>query len=106
MGARAPTSTDGQYYITVPKTGVIKSIEVFTQSTVVGTNEAWPWYVRVNSVDTLIATLSAATAVRNFINLSMNVSVTKGDILQIKTVCPTWATNPLTVTIGVTIYIE
>jgi hypothetical protein len=105
MPRTAGTTVD-QFYVTAPKTGTIKFAEVFTFSGTIGTNEAWSWYVRVGGVDYLIQTLSTTTAGRVFKNSGLSISVTAGDIIQIKSVNPTWATNPATVTIGANVYIE
>ena len=73
-----------------------------------GTNEAWSLYIRKNnSVDTLIATVSANTSERVFSNKALNIAVVDGDYIEIKGVQPdTWATNPLTTIYGGYINIE
>jgi len=54
----------------------------------------------------LIQTLAVNTNDRVWSNTSLNISVTQGNYIEIKEVCPTWATNPATVTRVVTIYIK
>jgi len=81
------------------KAGIVRVAEVMWYgSGAAGTNENISIYVRLNdTTDYLIATVGAATAERNFTNTSINVTVASGDFFEIKIVCPTWATNPVTV---------
>jgi hypothetical protein len=104
---KAPVTTGGQSKIYVRKAGTIKGVEVYCYSGTAGTNEAWSLYVRVNNAtDTLIATLSVATNERVFTNAALNISVAAGDYFEIKSVNPTWATNPLTTIFGGYVYME
>ena len=64
-------------------------------------------YVRKNdSTDTLIQTVSSATAERSWTNNSLSISVAAGDYVEIKGVNPTWATNPGGVAVSGYIYFE
>ena len=66
----------------------------------IGTNEGMSLYVRVNdTTDYLVATVGLAQKDRLFENTSMNggsgITLSAGDYVTMKLVCPTWATNPL-----------
>ena len=76
--------------------GVIRSCTLNTIATsVVGTNEAWSLYIRINSTDYLVATVTTNTSgVRVFENLSLNIPYVDGDLFQMVFVNPTWSTRP------------
>jgi len=59
-----------------------------------------------NATDTLIQTLALANSNRVWSNTSLSIAVVAGDYIEIKEVCPTWSTNPATVTRTGIIYIE
>jgi hypothetical protein len=60
-----------------------------------GTDEMWAVYVRVNNTtDHLIDSIGVNTNERIWSNNSLNVSLSPGDYVNIKVVCPTWSTNP------------
>jgi len=82
--------------------GTITVAEIFTWAAgAVGTNENWSFYVRLNdTTDYLIATVGAATDQRAFQNSAINVPISSGDYVEIKTVNPAWATNPTNVSYG------
>lgn len=104
---RAPTSTAATSKIFIRKAGTIKVAEIYCQSGTAGTNEAWSIYVRVNNTtETLIATVSLATGERVWTNTGLSIAVVVGDYIEIKSVNPTWVTNPLTTIFGGYIYIE
>lgn len=103
---RAP-STVGLSKVYVRKAGTIKMANILVQSGTAGTAENWSLYIRVNNTtDTLIETLGAATAERVFDNSSLSITVNAGDYFEIKSVQPTWATNPATTIYGGYVYIE
>jgi hypothetical protein len=90
-------TSEGHQRIRIPKAGTIVAAEIYTYSATVGTNEAISYYIRLNATtDTLIATVAAAAAERDFVNDALSIAVVKGDFIEIKMVCPTWATNPAT----------
>jgi hypothetical protein len=85
----------------IPRTGIITSASLFSYATTVGTNENISAYVRLNNTtDYLIQTIGAATAERFFINDNINIPVATGNFVEIKVVCPTWATNPAGIKLG------
>jgi hypothetical protein len=104
---RAPTTTAATSQIFIRKAGTIKVAQVYCFSGTAGTNEAWSISIRLNnSTDTLIQTVSLSNTVRTFTNSSLNIVVAAGDYVEIKSVNPTWATNPLTTVFGGYLYIE
>lgn len=104
---RAPTTTQGTSKIYIRKAGTIKIAEIYCQSGTAGTNEAWVVSIRLNnSGDTQIASVSLATGERIWSNTGLSIAVVAGDYIEIKSVNPTWATNPLTTIMGGYIYIE
>ena len=93
--------------IFVPKSGTIKYINVFWHATTVGSSEEISVYLRLNDkTDYLIATIGDANAAKNFVNSGLGIVVVQGDYLEIKIVCPTWVTNPATIRVGGSVYIE
>lgn len=91
----------------IRKAGTIKMANILCQSGTAGTAEAWSLYIRKNNTtDYLINTLTLGTAERVFANSALNIAVVAGDYIEIKSVQPTWATNPLTTIFGGYIYIE
>jgi hypothetical protein len=82
--------------ITVPKTGVITVGVIGMAFWTAGTAEAWAMYLRniTTSTDYLIGTQSVSATKRLWTNYALNIPVTQGDQLVIKTTTPTWVTNP------------
>jgi len=103
----APSTTANRWRVYIPKAGTIKYARVYSYSGTAGSAEAWAMNIRKNNTsDTLIQSLSASTNDRIWSNDVLNIAVVAGDYLEIKEVCPTWATNPATVTRSGVIYIE
>jgi hypothetical protein len=104
---KAPTTTSATSKIYIRQSGTIKRAEIYCFSGTAGTNEAWVLSIRLNNTtDTQIASVSASTSERIFSNTSLSIAVSAGDYIEIKSVNPTWATNPLTTIFGGYIYIE
>lgn len=79
----------------------IVTCNINVYSAVAGTNEAWSIYIRLNNTtDTLVATVSAATNERIFLNTSLSIAIVSGDYIEFKMVNPTWVTNPTGTVIG------
>lgn len=91
-----PSATEGvQSKIHIPVAGTITGVEFHTWSSVVGTNESWTMYLRLNnSSDITLQTLSDTNAEKDWSNLSLSQAVSVGDYVEGKTITPTWATNP------------
>lgn len=84
-----------QKTVTMMKDCELKSILVESFSTTSGTAERWDLFIRVNNtVDFLIASVSAATSKRLWVNTGISIRLNAGDTIVIKSVNPTWATNP------------
>lgn len=106
-GFGSMTTTAAARRIYIPKSGTIKAVYGFVVCTA-GSNEAVSLYVRLNNTtDTTITTtldLSSNTVAFNATGLS--TAVVAGDYIELKMVCPTWATNPTGVNFAVQVYIE
>ena len=93
----APGTPAGQRRLYAPTACTLDAVTVYfyTNSTV-GSNEAVSLYVRVNNTtDYLItasADMSSASVRLNATGLGISLAAT--DYVEIKIVCPTWATNP------------
>jgi hypothetical protein len=92
----------------IPKTGTIKKVYIHSTSGTAGSNESWSLYVRVNNTtDYLIQTVGLSATERIWSNSSLSISVTADiDYLEIKSINPTWGTNPANLILGGYVYIE
>jgi hypothetical protein len=91
----------------IPKAGTIKAAEINVYSTTIGSNENVSMYIRLNNLtDTLIQTRGMGLANALFANTSLSIAVVAGDYIEIKVVCPTWATNPAAFRFGGSICVE
>lgn len=107
MLPKAPTTTAGISKIHIRKSGLIRAANIYCYSGTAGTAESWSLYIRLNNTtDTLIQTLSVATNERIFSNTTLEIKVVAGDYFEIKSVHPTWTTNPLTTIYGGYVYID
>jgi len=105
--AVAPGTTAARAKIYIPKAGAIKAVYLHAYFGTVGTTESTSFYVRKNdTTDTLIETLPIDGGDLSILNTSLNIAVAVGDYIEIKMVCPTWATNPANMAIGGSVYIE
>lgn len=107
--ARAMVSTANVWKMYIPKDGTIKKVYIMSYAgTTVGSNENLSLYIRKNNTtDTLIATIGASTALREFTNTSLSISVSAGDYIEMKLVVPNpYTTPPAGITFGGSIYIE
>jgi hypothetical protein len=97
----------GTTRIYIPAAGVITAAYFTTRSTTAGTGEDISLYVRLNdTTDTLVAGVGTSAQTRVFSNASMSVTVAAGDYIEMKMVCPAWATNPTTTAIGGLVYVS
>lgn len=98
MAAPAAVSTRRVYFRRACRI-IVANINMY--SPVAGTNEALSLYIRLNNTtDTLVSTLSVATNERIFVNTSLSIAIVSGDYIEMKLVCPVWATNPTGSIIG------
>ena len=102
------TTTPNIRRVYIPKAGTIRVAQIFSYAMgVAGSSEAWTFNIRLNNnLNTLIQTVSLATAGRLFSNDTLNISVVFGDYIEIQMICPIWATNPTKVVSNGHIYIE
>lgn len=107
MLPKAPITTANVSRIYIRKTCTLTLAEIYNYSGTAGTGEAWSLYVRKNNTtDTLVATVSLAANMRVFSNAALSISLVSGDYLEMKSVQPTWATNPATCIWGGYLYFE
>jgi len=102
-------TTAGVSRIYIPKTGTIKvCYVVFDNAGTLGSSESSTISIRVeNTTDyTVSSTVTNDSRPTVFSNTSMSVPVTAGQYIEIKWFTPTWATNPTSVRLSGTIYIE
>lgn len=104
---RAPVTTASQSKILFGAGGYVTAAEIYWYATgTAGTAENVSVYLRQNNTsDALVRTVGAATAEKRFDNTTVNsgsggIAITAGDWIEVKIVCPTWATNPTNVVIG------
>lgn len=104
----APSTTAQRASIYIPQAGVIRAayINWYAVSTA-GTNENVSMYIRLNNTtDTLIETIGSTDAQKIFNKADLAITVAAGDLIEIKLVCPTWATRPTNVNMGGEITME
>jgi hypothetical protein len=107
MLPKAPIATANVSKVYIRKAGTIKIAEIYCYSGTAGTAENWSLYIRKNNTtDYLIQTKAVNTNERVFSNTSLNIPMVAGDYFEIKSVQPTWATNPLTCIYGGYVYVE
>jgi len=104
---KAPIATANVSKVYIRKAGTIKIANIYCYSGTAGTAESWSLYIRKNNTsDTLIATLAVSASERVFSNTSLSIAMAADDYFEIKSVNPTWSTNPLTCIFGGYVYIE
>lgn len=106
--SKAIYGTSGQAIFYFLAAGTIIAAEVFSYAGgTVGSNEAQDMYIRINNTtDYLIATVSAATAARYYVNTGLSIAVTASDYAEIKWVTNALATAPTNVTNGGNIFVR
>ena len=105
--SKGPQTTANQCRVYVNKTGTIKAAHLDLYVTTAGTNESWVIYIRLNNTtDTAIATVAAATNNRLWASTALSIAVVAGDYFEIKSIQPTWATNPANGWFSGSVYIE
>jgi len=103
--AASPTTASGRR-IYIPKAGTLKVAYIHWLSGA-PSNEDISIYIRLNNTsDTLIETIGDTAVTKVFNNAALSIAVVAGDYIEIKIVCPTWATNPTNVVLGGVVYIE
>lgn len=93
--AEAPNVTGGEQRVYVPLDGTITGAYIYAFATTAGSAEGWTLYVRLNNTtDTAIAVSSVSSQHRTWQTNGLSIAVTAGEYVEIKSVNPTWATNP------------
>ena len=93
----------------IPKTGTLKTVYLTVGQTVTGTNETSTVYWTNNTTST---STSIITGIDNSVSTQyksatgLSIPVTAADLVEIKWICPTWATNPTGVYMTAVVYIE
>ena len=91
----------------VPIAGTITAAYVYGYAITAGSAQNWPLYITLNgTTDTTIATVAAATNGRLWSNAALSIPVVAGDYIEIKSVNPTWVTNPENVRFGGTVLVR
>lgn len=106
--AIAPQTTGGINRVYVPKSGTIKHVYIFWYAVTAGSAEDIALSIMINNaIDNAIETISDTSNTKVFGNLGLlNIAVTAGNYLEVKIVCPAWATNPANVKISGFVYIK
>jgi hypothetical protein len=103
----SPTAFARIRKIYIRKICTLKIAEIVYFAATPGTNEDISLYVRHNdTTDYLIATVGLSNNERIFSNTNMNLEINPGDYIEIKMVCPNWATNPATTMFGGYLYFQ
>lgn len=98
---KAPVSAAATSRVFIRRAGIITAAEIYCFSGTAGTAESWSLFLRLNNTtDTLIAAVATSASERLFTNSQLAIPVVPGDYFEIKSVNPTWATNPLTTIFG------
>jgi hypothetical protein len=103
------TSSGGGTRIYIPKAGTIKA--AYGSIAVAGTlssGEDSTIAIRLNDTsNTNVSTTVETNAINNaFSNTGLSIAVSAGDFIDILFITPTWTTNPTSVDLTVSIYIE
>jgi hypothetical protein len=103
---RSNITTGGTSRVYIPKTGVIKKAYIVHGSATAGTITSITVNITLNNTtDTLIATSTASSTFRTYINNSLSISVTEGDYVELK-ITSVNSVAPTTNVFSGTIYIE
>lgn len=102
-------TTDGISRLYIPAAGTIDSCYVVCSLFLGnGSSETSTIYIRLNSAtDTVVSSSVVNTSsITVASNTGLNIVVAAGDYIEMKWVTPTWATNPLGVTLSAQIHIK
>lgn len=104
---RTPNATATISRVYVPVAGTISRADIGAHCATIGTSENWSLYIRKNNTtDTLVQTLGSASSFRVWSNSGLSISMSAGDYLEIKSVEPTWATNPVNCSFGGNVVVD
>lgn len=102
------TTITNFFHVYIPKSGTIKSANIYSYvAGTLGSGESSTFNLVLNNTTTVTLTSTFThSATNNSQTVTPNTAVTAGDYFEIRWVSPTWATNPLSVTNFVVLYIE
>ena len=97
MPALAAGTVITLFQMRILKSGRITGFYHITEDgAAVGSNEAWPVYIRVNNTtDYLVDTQAVASQFRVWQSTVLSIPVTQGDDIVVKWITPAWVTNPI-----------
>lgn len=103
-----PTTIAGNNKGFIPQDGIIERIEIFDYSTTASSNEAWGYYIQINTTQRyLIQNITVSGKQHIFTNSSstLKIPVYAGNYFEIFRQNPTWGTNPVANTVGGYIFV-
>ena len=105
--SNTPSGTALRRKAVIPRTGTIKRADIIMICTV-GTSEISTMSLRLNNTTDTILSSAIDLSANPFevLGIALNIPVVAGDFFEIKWVSPTWATNPVGVSITVQLFIE
>lgn len=110
LQASAPSTSADARRVYFPVNCTIKAVTISSYHNTTSTSETLSYYIRVNNTtDYTISTTAVITTGSDynaFSNTGLTVPINSGDYIEIKVVCPTWATNPTNVSWTATLSIE
>jgi len=92
----------------IPKTGTLTACVIWTKTySANSSGENTSFYVLLNNTTavTVTTTFNAWAGFTSVSNTALSQAVTAGDYVEMKVICPTWATNPTQCQVTATIYI-
>ena len=106
----APTTTTTDHRIHVPRGGTINRVYVLWSSRggAGGTSESISCTLQKNGVtdSATINSVANLAIIKVFSNTTLNFPVATGDYINLRLVCPTWATNPTSVKLSFVAFVE
>lgn len=102
-----PTTSQDLAKIVIPYTGSIRGchIEVYTD-TVAVSGENVEFILRRNATTDHTVETKGLSQYTTFSKMTLNIPVVPGDYIEVKMICPAWATNPTGVRIAGVIYVS
>lgn len=90
-----PSGAGAGRSVAVVNAGTITGATITAVCATTSTNENWTLSIRLNnSTNTTINTVGTTGATKTWTATGLSIAVVSGDLLEITTTTPTWATNP------------
>ena len=100
----------GSSQFCMPMSGIIKSayITLVRAGSPIASVQASTMLFVINNVasSNLFTAIHVASAVNVFSSLSLNIGITRGDLIEVQWITPTWTANPLKVRPNISFYME